>query len=485
MRARKSAAGGGFFDKVAPTFSFFKKKAPADPGNPDAPDAPGNPDAPDARAPDTTGDTAGPMTDPKPMAGAEAEGKCTMLDLTTNAGGLSVAFLPMYKILFFAIFLMYITVVQFALWDLIVYQYSELRQSTMVETSAQVYIADSTDYRTTNYPTSGNTGSMSDEGEPYSVYICQKIIGFIRSTAGVLGILIGINLFIYFVMFLYKQAIDAPPTDEDNLGFDSDFLKIVVTVAIIGISCKLMYDQFTSEFVDGFLARNRRLQKTFAGVGEFAKNHLPLDDADFLANLVSGDNAAIATQIASYVQADTKNMHLEKIAKILFACDMYNYFVSFVPITDPMYNKVQQLFSADGANHMDALTGYFYYKGIGSIPSSSWSTLRNRIQTEYSIMKQPNTASFSAVEKAVLAYNYTFNFNGLFMTRLHPSNLSASKGELWKYLTKRAFIASVFMGLIILMNYTCLAPLFIWCLDSFIVFIKAIWAFIQKLRNKR
>ena len=418
---------------------------------------------------------------------ATPSGKCTMLDLNTNAGGISAAFLPMYKILFFAIFLLYIVVVQIAIWDLCVYQYSEFRQKAMVENISRVYISDTTDYRMIQYPRAGDTGSMSDSGEPYSVYICQKIIGFIKSTTVVLGLLIAVNLFLYFVLFLYKQAKGEPLLKEDALGFDTDLLKIVITVAIIGIACKLMYDQFTTEFVMGFLTRNVKLQKTFAGVGEFVQGYLPLDDEGFLVSLVDGDQGAIVTKIVTCITSSNNRRELEanynKVRKWIFACDLYNYFVSYVPITDPMYNKIQRLFSKDGVNHINDVIGYFYYKGIGSIPMTSWFTLRDKIQTEYNNTTQQN-GSFNDIENSLLSINYTSSFNGQYMTRLHPTNLSMNKSTFWKYLTKRAFISLIFLGLIIALNYNCLAPLGIGVMDTLWVFVKALWAFINKLRGK-
>jgi len=133
---------------------------------------------------------------------------------------------------------------------------------------------------------------------------------------------------------------------------------------------------------------------------------------------------------------------------------------------------------------MNDMVGVFYYKGIGSVPTTSWYTLRDKIQTEYASVKAVDAVDFVVVETAILASNYTSNFNGLFMTRLHPTNLGMNKDTLWKYIIKAAFISVVFYMLVVAINFNCLWPLCTSLFSMLWSLLKSLYGIYKNMRGK-
>ena len=413
-----------------------------------------------------------------PIPPTAPSAKCTLLDLNTNSEGISAAFIPIYKLIFFAIFLMYLLLLKHAISDIKSYVMNEGEQTYSAEDKPHIYISDTTDYNIINYPK-----NSENVEEPYHVHSCQALIKYIRTASKVLACLVAIHIGIYFTMYFYKQMQGEPM--EETIGFDTDFLKIIITVAIIWIGCKLMSDHYNNDFINGFMTQNKRMQSTFDGVGTYIKDQLPLDDRPFFENLVSGNQDAIAQEIAGFVKSDVKEGNLSKIRKRLFTSDLYNYFATYVPVTDPLHNKLQVLFSPDGANSVNNCIGYFYYKGITSIPTTAWPSIREKVQEYYTNSKSSDMPDFTYVESQLLAHDHTAEFNSLYMERLHPSNLSLNKDAFWKYITKFAFIAIVFIVLVIAMNYDCLAPLGTDIFEVLKVFAKLIWEFIKAKFTKK
>jgi hypothetical protein len=413
-----------------------------------------------------------------PTAPSAVTGKCTLLDLNSNTEGISAAFIPVYKLIFFAIFFMYALLLKNAISDIKSYVFNEGEQTYAAEDKPHIYISDTTDYNIINYPKNSD-----NVDEPYHVHSCQNLIKYIRTASKVLAYLVAIHIGIYFTMYFYKQMQGEPM--EETIGFDTDFLKIIITVTIIWIGCKLMSDHYNNDFINGLQTQNKRMQSTFDGVGTYIKDQLPLDDRPFFENLVSGNQDAIAQEIAGFVKSDVKEGNLDKIRKRLFTSDLYNYFATYVPVTDPLHNKVQVLFSPDGASSVNDCIGYFYYKGITSIPTTAWPSIRDKVEEYYTKSKTSDMPDFTYVESQLLAHDHTAEFNSLYMERLHPSNLSLNKDAFWKYITKFAFIAIVFIVLVIGMNYDCLEPLSTDVFAIVQVFAKAIWEFIKSKFTKK
>ena len=389
------------------------------------------------------------------VGGAEADpladAKCTMLTLYSDKKGMIAAFEPLYKMTFVITCILYIGLVAMAWYDVARYWYTELTQKYNME-NANVFIDQTNDFSVIQYTTT------DPETEPYNIYASQKMLGYILSGIAAFMCIVGVNLFLYFGLFFYKNVKNDPFTE--HLGFGSDFLLIAITFALLAGGCQILYDKYNATFVKGVMVNILDTRKKFSDIREFSVKHLPLSDTVFLRNLKMNNQNAIATEVVNYIKAQQMGDQsaIAHIQNIVFACDLYNYFKENVPVSDPMYNNIDDLFSPDGFKHDVDINRYFYYAHGVQIRQEAWDDLKSRV-----IAKLPDMddATWNGIEQKVTVNSLTQQFNDKVEKDIQAGNLQEDKKKLYNYMWSFATVATAILVVACIINYRCLTPLHI------------------------
>jgi hypothetical protein len=384
--------------------------------------------------------------------------QCTLLQLNPVHKGLAAVFEPIYKLIFVITCVLYTGLVILAWYDFLAYWYTEAVQKTKLTQvdGRKVFIDETNDYSVIQYST------RDTSTEPYNIYYCQKIIGYVVVCIVALICAVGINVSLYFALFFWKKAKGELLDKSVKLGFDNDFIQIVLSMSVIGAGCKVLYDRYRKTYVNDTLVRIKDTREKLDTIRAFTINHLPLHNILFLNYLKTSNQAAIAQLIVDEIGPNLNPTDgtlpadvLTNVHKMLFACDLYNYFKESIPITDPMYDNIDDLFSTNGANLEVDVNRYFYYSNNIQIKQVAWQDMHTRILSILQANYTSSSSNHDSLTDYIIKDNYTDKFAIMVEPKLNGVNLKDSKMYLRTYVWTFALISTVFLVIVALVNYRC------------------------------
>ena len=393
-----------------------------------------------------------------PDAMAPVSPTCTLLTINTAKTGMAAAFDPIYKLIFMLTCVVYTGLVMVAWYDIVAYGFNEASQKYRVTKDKNVFIDQTNDFSVIQYSTKDTTT------EPYNIYYCQKIIGYVINGIVIMMCTLGINIFLYFGLFFYKKVKGELLDKSVQLGFDSDLMAIILTMSVLGGACKVLYSRYQKAFVNDTLVRISDTRTHLDNIRKFTTDNIPFRDTFFLQNLKANNLDAIANSIADElwnsngITTTVSPKALISIQKKLFTCDLYNYFKDTIPVTDPMYDNIDDLFSANGAILDIDVNRYFYYSQVIQIQQAAWNDLSGKVLASFNTNHHdmPSSADWTSIQNQLTTGNLTDRFNDMVEKDLQAGNLRDSKLYLKTYLWTFALIATAFLAVVLLINYRCI-----------------------------
>jgi hypothetical protein len=400
---------------------------------------------------------AHPTTAPPAKDANDGEKKSTLMSISSDKAGIAAVFEPLYKIVFVIALVLYFVLVCYAWYDAILYGYNEGIQETQAKMD-NIFIDNTNDYIVNQYITSDDTN------EPYHVYFNQKLIGYVIQCMIAFLYLLAANFFAHFSLHFYHRVQESvnPLDPTQQLGFDTDFLIIFLTLILLTVTCYLLNKViYNKTFVKGILNTDiLNTRKSFEDIRNFTILNLPLNDAGFLNDVKRNNQEGISRRIADLIDNFNKTGNTQDITTIqqmLFAYDLYSYFQQYIPISDPVYNKIDILFSPS-ANTFDIdVNRYFYYaKGGKGIHTSSGKTAWDDLQQKIHDLLVPSAmddSTFKQNASLIAQNNLTGTFNDKVSIAFQLGNFNKSKKHLIKYMYTFAGAATAGLFIVGVVNY--------------------------------
>lgn len=317
------------------------------------------------------GDGDGDGGEPVPLLTNGPE-KCPDKSVTTS--NVKEVFMTLYGALMITMVIAFTFLFLSSFADVVGYGYREISQALQLSTDKRVFINETNDYGILQYPVS------TVEDEPYNVYMQQRVVTFIIQILAFFFIVIGAQLFMHFLLSILNVAHQIDYTESSGFE-DTKFLVISagVGVVIVGIvALTAFYNNFFLKKIEPDMLHIRAYMQQ---IRAHFITHTPALGDSFWAALKAGRNEAIIQEMATALAQVGKNdaptdRAAKKAISMLYACNLYNALVNTIPESDPMWFRLDALFSSDSRKAENDINMLFYYNNIPIINNDAYSALK-------------------------------------------------------------------------------------------------------------
>lgn len=417
-----------------------------------APMIPSQPDAANKAAPE-----------PKPIE-TESSGDNNITDNTNANGGvgqppaprvpagMSEAFLVIYKLCVIFGGVIFGGMVLFGLYDVILYFKNEIVQKIQRTRDPLMFNKDTTDIKALSYV---QTNKIDEE--MYSIYQQQRLVGYLFVVAGIMTIMLGVQIGTFFSLKLY--ALFTQSEFKDRVEVPTKMLGTMVVLVIAGLVIKSLYKKHFVRKVQGSL---RDLRSQLRDVRTFVFNNLTTN-ATFLAALRTDNIDDVIDTIVTMLQSRTADTCNDKMApcdgdveSMMFSLNLYSYLKMQVPESDPNYDKISRMFDPDGVNARDVdPTMYFYYKQSTYVPNL-YPIMRTRIKKyfgEPTGKKAPADFKLNPVRERIFLVNLNNKMQELNAKLSRMYNITSGKNKVRGYILTYTFYVIMFATVLVGMYY--------------------------------
>jgi hypothetical protein len=338
-----------------------------------------------------------------------------------DTGSMNDAFLMIYRVMAILASVMFFGILVLSIIDILVYIFRELNQRFRVTIDPGFINAKSTDVQTLQYV------KNNPNDEPYSIFLEQRLVMSIFIIVGSCITLLGLQMAIFFGMKLYfivkKQEF------KEKISVPMNYLGLLL---LCYVGAAVLSGMYKGTFVKNTQVKMKNVRAQMATVRRFLYMNM-INDADLLKALRQDDFDGVVS-----IMKKNRN-NLTTLKKMMFTYNVYVFFSSQIPDSDPNYDLLMEMFSVDGMQKQKVdPTLLLQYKRPVFMPNL-YPTIRDKLQK--SMTKE--------AERAFLK-----DFGGI-MKDLNKKlvriqNISEGKKSVFTYLFK-VFLVAVLMSCVIIL----------------------------------
>lgn len=339
-----------------------------------------------------------------------------------NKASLNQAFIMVYRITSTIAAALFIGIFILSVMDILVYMWRELHQQVVKAMDPNLINGKTTDIQALQY-----IKNNPDE-EPYNIFMEQRLVTGIYIVVGASITLLGLQMAIFFGMKLY--SIVAKREFNDTLDIPFNYMGLLMLCYVGAVVLSYIYK---TEFVKDAQVKMKNVRTQLRGIKNFMYDNM-ISDSAFLRALQADDFDAI---MSSFLKNTT---NLATLRKMMFTYNVYSYFSSQIPESDPNYDTLTAMFSTDGMQKQKVdPTLLLHYKRPIYIPNL-YPSIRNKI-----------SKSMTKVNERAFLRDFGAAMKTLNKKLVRVQNISEGKSSVLWYMLKVLLVTILMTIVIVLM----------------------------------
>ena len=385
----------------------------------------------------------------------------------SNTNPIERTFADVYKIIAYLCVVIFIALCLITALDVVLFSLDSFSQSNSLGTDPNIFNKDTVDYNVLQYI---KTNTTTDE--PYHVFLCENLFATIYVLVGIVITMIGLEYGVSVLLSFYNAYTGGNKNYSVSLASSKTYL-IVIVVALVGAGV------LTSVYNTYFINKTQDTMFNIQGSMTSIKNKIYANittNQVFLTALISNDITTVLSEFSNTIKNGIHKSDTVEAQKMVFTISIYSYLISSIPVVDPNYNTVLEIFDYENIiNRTIDPSHYLYYNttsiniqnlypkltGLitGGITKDDGKSFITDIKNSKSNQDKDPFFDTSKAEQQLLYSKFISSTTAQLssitqnVTELSVNGMNPGKNELFKYMILSFLAAFLFTIVLILVIY--------------------------------